>query len=339
MNIGILGAGTWGIALARMLELNGHDVTVWSVLPREIEQLEATRSHPNLPGIVLPAEIGYTTSMAEACRHKDIILFAVPSVFVRSTAEKAAPLIAEDQIIVDVAKGIEEGTLFTMTEVIADALVRATGHSARLVALSGPTHAEEVAKDMPSSIVSASKDDEAALAVQDAFMNTCMRIYTNNDVKGVELCGALKNIVALASGISAGLGYGDNTRAALVTRGMAEIIRLGMAMGCRIDTFCGLAGFGDMIVTAMSRHSRNNKAGRLIGQGTPPDEAVRSIGMVVEGINALPAAMELSRHYGVEMPIVSGVNAIVNEGASPTEMVYSLMTRDKKSESIPHGRA
>lgn len=225
MNIGILGAGTWGIALARMLDLNGHNVTVWSVLPREIEQLEATRSHPNLPGIVLPAEIGYTTSMAEACRHKDIILFAVPSVFVRSTAEKAAPLIAEDQIIVDVAKGIEEGTLFTMTEVIADALVRATGHSARLVALSGPTHAEEVAKDMPSSIVSASKDDEAALAVQDAFMNTCMRIYTNNDVKGVELCGALKNIVALASGISAGLGYGDNTRAALITRGMGFIFR------------------------------------------------------------------------------------------------------------------
>ena len=339
MDIGILGAGTWGVALARMLELNGHNVTVWSVLPREIEQLEATRRHPNLPGVVLPDGIAYTTSMAEVCRHKDILLFAVPSVFVRSTAEKAARFIGAEQIIVDVAKGIEEGTLFTMTEVIADTLKRETGHSARLVALSGPTHAEEVAKDMPSSIVSASADAEAAATVQDVFMNTCMRIYTNSDVKGVELCGALKNIVALASGISAGLGYGDNTRAALITRGMAEIIRLGMAMGCRIDTFCGLAGFGDMIVTAMSQHSRNNRAGRLIGQGTPPDEAVRSIGMVVEGVNALPAAMELSNRYDVEMPIVAGVDAIVNGGASPAEMVYSLMTRDKKSESIPHGKA
>lgn len=339
MNIGILGAGTWGIALARMLELNGHGVTVWSVLPREIEQLEKTRRHPNLPGTVLPDGIRYTTSVAEACRGKEIVLFAVPSVFVRSTAEKASPFISGEQIIVDVAKGIEEGTLFTMTEVIDDVLVKTAGHSGRLVALSGPTHAEEVARDMPSSIVSASTDTGAAELVQDVFMNTCMRIYTNTDVKGVELCGALKNIVALASGICGGLGYGDNTRAALITRGMAEIIRLGMAIGCRIDTFCGLAGFGDMIVTAMSEHSRNNRAGRLIGQGIPPKEAIRSIGMVVEGVNALPAAIELSERYDVEMPIVEGVNAIVNEGASPAEMVYSLMTRDKKSENISHGGA
>lgn len=334
MKIGILGAGTWGIALAKMLAVNEHEVVVWSALKNEIEELSENRVHPNLPGVELPDEIKFTSDAAEACQNKDIILFAVPSVFVRSTSDTVRPFISDGQIIVDVAKGIEPGTLMTMTEVIYDELNKDGKHSSvKLVALSGPTHAEEVALDMPSSIVSACTDEETAKYVQDVFMNTCMRIYTNTDVKGVELCGALKNIVALAAGISAGLGYGDNTRAALITRGMAEITRLGAAMGCRQETFSGLAGIGDMIVTATSEHSRNNRCGKMIGRGMEPKEAIARIGMVVEGVNAIPAAIELADKYGTDMPIVRGVNAIINFGYSPAEQVYALMTRKKKSEN------
>ncbi len=335
MKIGILGSGTWGIALARMLARNEHDVTVWSAIPSEIESLSAGLCHPNLPGIILPSNIRYTCDISQGCTGKDIIMFAVPSVYVRGTAEKARPYIPDGQIVVDVAKGIEPVTLMTMSRVILDELNKDGAHgNVRAVALSGPTHAEEVAADMPSSIVSACDDEKAAAYVQEVFMNTCMRVYTNMDVLGVELCGALKNIVALASGISSGLGYGDNTRAALITRGMAEITRLGLSMGCSAQTFSGLAGFGDMIVTAMSEHSRNNRAGRMIGRGIKADKAVESIGMVVEGINALPAALELAQKYGVEMPIVESVNAIVNCGAEPSEQVYVLMTREKKPETV-----
>ena len=333
-NIGVLGAGTWGMALARMLSNSGHKVTVWSALEREVTEYAATRRHPNLPGMVIPAAIRFTGEIREAVEGMDIVMFAVPSVYVRATAAKAAPFTAEDQIIVDVAKGIEPKTLFTMTEVIQDEMQKAGKTDVRLVALSGPTHAEEVARDLPTTIVSASEDAEAASYVQDVFMNTCMRVYTNPDVMGVELCGALKNIIALASGMSAGLGYGDNTKAALITRGMAEITRLGLAMGCRQETFAGLAGIGDLIVTATSQHSRNNRAGYLMGQGKNPEEAKKEVGMVVEGINALPAAMELSRAYGVELPLCSGVNAIVNEGVSAEDMVHKLMERPKKNESI-----
>ena len=201
-----------------------------------------------------------------------------------------------------------------------------------LVALSGPTHAEEVAKDLPTTIVSASDNSAAAQVVQQVFGGTCMRVYTNDDTLGVELCGALKNIIALASGIALGLGYGDNTKAALITRGIAEIARLGEAMGCRPETFGGLAGIGDLIVTATSVHSRNNRCGMLIGKGVPPQDAVKQVGMVVEGINALPAAMRLSQVYQVEMPIVAAVNAVVNEGAAPEDTVAMLMGRDQKAE-------
>lgn len=331
--IGVLGAGTWGMALSRMLSNSGHRVTVWSAIGREVTEFAKTRVHPNLPGMVIPEEVAFTGDIRTAAREKDILLFAVPSVFVRSTAREAAPFTAPDQIIVDVAKGIEPGTHCTMTQIIREEMHHAGKQGIRLVALSGPTHAEEVAKDLPTTIVSASEDMRAAEYVQDVFMNTCMRIYTNRDVKGVELCGAMKNVIALASGISAGLGYGDNTRAALITRGMAEITRLGLAMGCARETFFGLAGIGDLIVTATSVHSRNNRAGFLIGQGKNPGEAQAEVGMVVEGINALPAAMELSRACGVEMPIAHAVNAIVNEGASAKEMVHALMERPKKGES------
>lgn len=329
--IGILGAGTWGMVLARMLSNTGHQVTVWSAIEKEIDDFSKNRIHPNLPGMRIPEEITFTKSISEVCRAKDILLFAVPSVFVRSTTKSAAPYISDGQIIVDVAKGIEPDTLYTMTEVIQNELKKA-GKQAKLVALTGPTHAEEVALDMPTTIVSACGDLSVAKHVQNIFMNTCMRVYTNADVRGVELCGAMKNIIALAAGISAGLGYGDNAKAALITRGMAEITRLGIEMGCMEQTFGGLAGIGDLIVTATSVHSRNNRCGNLIGKGIASDEAVKQIGMVVEGINAIPAALALSERYGVEMPIVAAVDAIINHAANPSETVKELMGRDKKME-------
>jgi len=329
-SIGVLGAGTWGMALARMLCNSGHQVTVWSAIEKEIEEFSVTRRHPNLPGMVIPDKLQFTKKISQVCRQKDVLLFAVPSVFVRATAKKAAPYIPDGQIIVDVAKGIETDTLFTMTQIIADEL---KNPSVKLVALSGPTHAEEVAKDMPTTIVSACADMEAAQQVQEIFSNTCMRVYTNDDVEGVELCGALKNVIALASGVAAGLGYGDNTKAALITRGMAEISRLGTAMGCKEQTFGGLAGIGDLIVTATSQHSRNNRCGMLLGQGLSPEEAVKQVGMVVEGLNALPAAMRLKEKYQVEMPIVEAVDALVNKGVTAEETVRMLMDRNQKHET------
>ena len=332
-SIGVLGAGTGGTALARMLSNSGHAVSVWSISEEEVQSLSATRRHPNLPGCVLPEGIRFTGEMAEACRGKDILLCAVPSVYVRSTIQAARPYIVPDQIIVDVAKGIEADTLLTMSEVIRDELQKGgQAGSNPIVALSGPTHAEEVAQDLPTTIVSACADLAAAEKVQDIFFNTCMRVYTNPDVRGVEICGALKNIIALAAGISAGLGYGDNTKAALITRGLAEMKRLGMAMGCREQTFSGLAGMGDLIVTATSRHSRNNRCGYLIGQGLPAAEAIRQVGMVVEGINALPAAMRLAEQYGIEMPITRAVDAVVAGRVTAADAVQMLMSRGKKRE-------
>ena len=327
MNIAVIGAGTWGMALARLMSVNGHGVTVWSALPEEIDELNRTRRQKNLPDMIIPDEIVFTKSIEEACKDKDIYLFAVPSVFVRRTSRLACPFIPEGATIVDVAKGIEPDTLMTMSEVIRSEIPQAT-----VVALSGPTHAEEVARDIPTTIVSACEDMEAAKKVQEAFTNPVLRVYTNPDTKGVELCGALKNIIALASGISAGLGYGDNTKAALITRGLAEMSRLGVKMGCLPETFSGLAGMGDLIVTATSIHSRNNRCGYLIGQGYTPSEAVKQVGMVVEGINAIPAAMTLAEKYGVEMPITASVDAVINHGADPKEAVRKLMGRSTKTE-------
>ena len=327
MNIGVLGTGSWGLALARMLCKSGHDVTCWSPEPDKIDKLDASRRYEYLPGSVLPDGIRFCKDLETACRGMGIVLFAVSSSYVREVAAKAAPYIGEGQIIVDVAKGIEAKTLKTMSEVIREEIP-----GPEVVALSGPTHAEEVAVDLPTTIVSACPSVEAAKKVQDVFSNSVMRVYVNTDIRGVELCGALKNIIALAAGISDGLGYGDNAKAAIITRGLTEIEDLGYKMGCSRDTFPGLAGMGDLIVTCTSRHSRNNRCGFLLGQGVPAKEAVRQIGMVVEGINALPAALKLADQYEVEMPIVRGVDAIVNHGADPVDVVRGLMNRDRKME-------
>lgn len=328
-SIGILGAGTWGAALTRLLATKGHDTCLWSALPKEIEDLKATGKHPNLPGMTMPETVGYTTDISEVCTGRDIILCVVPSVYVRSTAASMREYVPDGQIIVDAAKGIEPDTLMTLTEVIADEIRKDGRHdNIRLVALSGPTHAEEVARDMPTAIVSASSDIEAAKTVQKAFACSRLKVYTNGDTKGVELCGAVKNIIALAVGISTGLGFGDNARAALITRGIAELGALGTAMGCDPRTFNGLTGIGDLIVTATSSHSRNNRCGILIGQGVPVDEAIKEVNMVVEGINAIPAAIELRDKYSVKMPIVSAVNEIVNGRLTPRRAA-DIMMRDQ----------
>ena len=329
IKIGVLGAGTWGIALSRMLCNAGHNITVWSAIESEIDILKSTQRHPNMPDIILPNQIEYTKDIESACVDKDILLFAVPSPFVRATTKKAALYVSSNQVVVDVAKGIEEDTLYTMSEIIAEEL---NNPEIKVVALSGPTHAEEVVKDLPTTIVSSSSDMKAAEYVQTVFNTECMRVYTNDDILGVELCGATKNIIALACGIAKGLGCGDNARAAIITRGIAEITRLGMAMGCREQTFGGLAGIGDLIVTATSMHSRNFRCGILLGQGVSVSEAIKQVEMVVEGLNALPAAVKLAQKYNVQMPIIEAVNAVVTGEINVSEVVRLLMSRDLKSE-------
>ena len=329
--IAVFGAGTWGIALARLLAVNGRDVTVWSAIPAELKSLSTTRRHPNLPGMELPSAMHYTADIAEACTGRDILLFAVPSPFVRSTAKKAAKYIPDGQLIVDVAKGVEDKTLMTMSEIIEDELAKAK-RTARVVALSGPTHAEEVARDMPTLIVAASEDEAAAKAVQKAFTAPSFRVYTNTDRRGTELGGAVKNVIALAVGIALGLGYGDNAKAALITHGNAELTRLGLAMGCKPETFAGLSGMGDLIVTCTSMHSRNLHAGMLLGRGKTAEEAKAEVGQVVEGINALPAACRLAKKYRVEMPIVQSVDAILSGKLEARNALAALMGRDLKHE-------
>ena len=331
--IGVLGAGTWGIALARMLAVNGRDVTVWSALPEELKQLQSTCRHPNLPGMKLPGTMHYTADIAELCKDKDLLLFAVPSVFVRSTARKAAPHVADGQLIVDVAKGMEEKTLKTMSEVIEDELSRLPGHEhCRVVALSGPTHAEEVARDLPTVIVAASADESAARTVQKIFTNPNFRVYTNTDRLGTELGGAIKNVIALSVGIAMGLGYGDKRQGGADHPGQRRAQPSGIAMGCRPETFAGLSGMGDLIVTCTSMHSRNLHAGMLIGHGATPEEAKKEVGQVVEGINALPAAKKLEKKYKVEMPIVDVVDAILSGKMDAQNAVDALMGRNLKRE-------
>ena len=331
-NIAILGSGTWGTALAATFAHAGNKVSLWSISQDEIDELKSTHKHRNLPGAVVPNGILLTSDMAEAVCGAQIIIIVVPSIFVRSTTITLKKHLEKGQTVAVAAKGLEERTLFTLSEVIEDVIGKNGDNP--IVALSGPTHAEEVAINYPTTIVCASENEKAAETVQEAFAGTCIRPYRNNDIKGVEICGALKNIMALACGISTGLGYGDNTRAALMTRGMSEIASLGRMMGCNIQTFSGLAGMGDLIVTATSMHSRNNRAGILIGQGVPVDEAVKEVGMVVEGLNALPGARALAEKYGVKMPIIETMGLIVDGVITPGDAVDSLFNRDLKSEIL-----
>ena len=334
MKICVLGAGTWGTALASLLAKNGNDVTLWSAIASELDGLKKTGAHPKLPGAIMPVGITYEERIGEAMCGAAAVLFVVPSEFIRSTARLAAGYITDEMLIITAAKGIENSTLLPMSEVIRDELraVKPTARN-RIVALSGPTHAEEVAIGLPTSIVSACEDEAASRAVAEMFRNSCMRVYTNTDVLGVEICGALKNIIAIAAGINRGVEFGDNAAAMLMTRGIAEIMRLGIAMGARKETFIGLAGIGDLIVTCTSKHSRNNRCGVLIGQGKSYDEAQAEIGMVVEGYHALGAAISLSEKYGIEMPITRAVYDVIINKKAPYPVIRELMNRDIKDET------
>ncbi len=329
-NLTILGAGTWGTALGVMLAgENGCSVRLWSALASEIAEMKRTGEHRNLPGLKLPTGLSLEVDMEKACCGAEIVVFAVPSPYVRETARRAKDYIRDDAVAVDVAKGLERGTFMTLCEVIEEEL---DGTRGGIVALSGPTHAEEIAASLPSAIVAASEDALAAEKVQRVFSNRFFRVYTNSDIRGIEICGAMKNIIAIAAGISEGLGYGDNAKAAIITRGMAEITRLGVAMGASQRTFESLAGIGDLVVTCTSRHSRNGKAGRLIGGGMSASDAVREVGMAVEGLNALPAALEFASKYGVELPITDALGRVISGELAPNEALEALMMRDLKSE-------
>lgn len=326
MNISIIGSGTWGCALANVLSNNGHYVTLYSKFNEEIENLKKTRTNKNLPGLLLNDSIDYTNELGQACI-SDTLIVATPSIYVRSTAEELKDYIDENKIIVVVAKGIEDSTLYTMSQVVHSVLPQNP-----VVVLSGPTHAEEVAINLPTTIISACERIEYAETIATLFQGSCIRAYTNFDVSGVELCGALKNVIALVCGIARGLKYGDNMQAAIMTRGMNEIARLGKAMGCFEQTFYGLSGIGDLIVTATSEHSRNNRCGQLLGQGYRIEDAQKEVGMVVEGLNSLKPAVELAKKYEVKMSIVFALSKIIYEGREPREIMEKLMLKPTKSE-------
>ena len=321
----VLGSGGWGTALSNLLAENGHEVTLWSFFPKESEQLSQTHENPLLPGVTLRDGILFTSDIS-AASGKDLIVVATPSFAVRDTAEMLSPYLSEDAVLVSVAKGIESGTSLRMTQIIGEA----TGH--RVAALSGPSHAEEVGRGIPTGCVAAAADLQVAELVQNAFMNDRFRVYTSDDTVGVELGAALKNVIALCAGISDGMGLGDNTKALLMTRGLAEIARLGIALGGRKDTFAGLTGIGDLIVTCTSMHSRNRRAGILIGQGKSVKDAMEEVGAVVEGYYATQSAYELSRKAGVAMPITEKTYSVLYLDADPKQALLDLMRRDKRSE-------
>ena len=326
--ISIIGAGSWGPALARLLAVNGHDVVMWSIVEDEIRMLQENHEHlTKLPGVKLPDDIIFTTDMECAVKGKDILVLAVPSPYTRSTSRTMAPYVSEGQIIVSVAKGIEESTLKVLADVIKEEIPQAD-----VAVLCGPSHAEEVGRGIPTTVVAGAKTRKTAEYIQNVFMNKVFRVYTSPDMMGMELGGALKNVIALAAGIADGLGCGDNTKAALITRGIAEMSRLGVAMGGHIETFNGLTGIGDLIVTCASRHSRNRKAGYLIGQGKTMQEAMDEVKMVVEGVYSAKAAKILAEKYHIDMPIVEEVNQVLFEGKSAKEAMTDLMLRDKKIE-------
>lgn len=327
-NVGVIGAGSWGTALALLLSKNGHSVTVWSISEEEINMLSSEREHKSkLPGVRLPDDMIFTADMEAAARGKDFLVLAVPSKFTRGTARKMKDYIAEGQIIVDVAKGIEDDTLMTLSQQIEQEIPQAD-----VAVLSGPSHAEEVGRGLPTTVVVGARTEKTAVYLQEMFMNEVFRVYTSPDMLGMELGGSLKNVIALAAGIADGMGYGDNTKAALITRGIAEIARLGVKMGGAIESFTGLTGIGDLIVTCASVHSRNRKAGYLMGQGKSMEEAMAEVKMVVEGVYSAKAAEKLGKKYGVDLPIINKINEVLFSGKDPKEAVNELMLRDSRAE-------
>ena len=325
---GVIGSGSWGTALARVLSKNGHEVTLWSRREEESLMLREERENKSkLPGVKLPDDIICTTDLEQTVKGKDILVLATASPSIRSMAKKMAPFVAEGQIIVDVSKGIEESTLMILTDVIEQEIPQC-----QAAVLSGPSHAEEVGRDIPTTVVAGAKKKETAEYIQNIFMNKVFRVYTSPDMLGIEPGGALKNVIALAAGAADGLGCGDNTKAALITRGIAEMSRLGVAMGGHIETFNGLTGIGDLIVTCASMHSRNRRAGILIGQGKTMQEAMDEVKMVVEGVNSAKAAKILAEKYEIDMPIVQEVNKVLFEDKPAKEALADLMLRDKKIE-------
>ncbi|MDF2486160.1 MAG: hypothetical protein K0R46_2328 [Herbinix sp.] len=326
--VSVLGAGTWGCAIAILLANSGHDVTIWTKIEAEARMLNENRkSMKNLPGAQMPDQVKITLDLEDACNDKDLLVMAVASPYIRSTSHIASPYIKEGQIIVNVSKGIEDGSLSTLSEVISDEIPQAD-----VAVLSGPSHAEEVSRGIPTTIVVGARTKETARFIQDVFMTDVFRVYTSPDIIGIELGGSLKNVIALAAGCVDGLGYGDNTKAALMTRGMAEISRLGVKMGGKIETFSGLSGFGDLFVTCNSKHSRNWNAGYLMGQGKTMQEAMQQVGQVVEGINSAKAALALAEKNDVEMPIVEQINLVLFEGKASKDALYDLLGRDKRKE-------
>lgn len=326
--IGVIGSGTWGTALAVLLTGNGHEVELWSAVPAEVEALTATRRHPNLGDTPIPEKIRVTGDLEQAMKDKELLVLSVPSVYVRETARRMAPFLKEGQVITNVAKGIEDTTLKNLSEIIEEELP-----TARVTVLSGPSHAEEVSRGLPTTCVAGAHRRQDAELVQNLFMSPVFRVYTSPDMLGIELGGALKNVIALAAGIADGLGCGDNTKAALITRGIAEITRLGTAMGGSPETFSGLTGIGDLIVTCASMHSRNRRAGILIGKGYTMDEAMKEVKMVVEGVYSARAARALSQKYQVSMPIVEQVNEVLFDRKPAKDALYDLMLRDRRAEN------
>ena len=330
MKVAVVGSGAWGTALAIRLCKNGHDVTMWTFEKELIPEMEAARRNPRLPGAVLPEGLKISSDYAcvSGCT---MVVVAAPSFPIRSVSRGVAPYLDENAVLVSVTKGIEPGTLLRMSEVVAQETERP------VVVLTGPSHAEEVALDVPTGCLSACADKKLAEFVQDAFMADTFRIYTSPDAVGAELGAALKNVIALCAGVTDGLGCGDNTKAMLMTRGLTEMARLGISMGASKDTFAGLAGVGDLIVTCTSMHSRNRRAGILIGQGKGVQEAMQEVGAVVEGYYAATAAYELCQRQGVDMPIITAAYQVLYEGRDAAEAVHSLLLRRKTSEQEDAG--
>lgn len=327
--VNVLGAGSWGTALSLLLNKNGHQVKLWSALEDEVKLLQEKREHPNkLPGVHIPDAVEITSDLEGCLKDPDVVVLAVPSPFTRSTAKQMAPFVKEGQIIVNVAKGVEEKTLMTLSEIISQEIP-----AADVCVLSGPSHAEEVGREIPTTCVVSAETRKTAEYLQGIFMSPVFRVYTTPDILGVELGGALKNVIALAAGTADGLGYGDNTKAALITRGIAEIARLGTKMGAKMETFYGLSGIGDLIVTCASVHSRNRKAGYLMGQGRTMKQAMDEVQMVVEGVYSAKAAKSLAEKYEVDMPIIMEVNKVLFEDKPAADAVRDLMVRDKKVET------